>query len=32
MSAREGSIWRLVERVLEIIEKVIDILNRLGLL
>ncbi len=32
MSAREGSIGRLVERVLEIIEKVIDILNRIGLL
>lgn len=32
MSARAGSIWSLVDRILEVIEKVIEILNRLGLL
>ena len=32
MGERQGPNWRLVERILEIIEKVIEILNRLGLL
>jgi hypothetical protein len=32
MSTRAGSIWSLVERILDITEKVIEILNRLGLL